>query len=83
MLGSSSIENISFSRNCDIEIINTKSVMDASIRVVSISINSDMLEIAEHSLLKVTDHIAQTRPYDSKRVIEKWPCSICPLTCAF
>ena len=46
-----SIENISFSRNCDIKTTNAKSVTDASILVMFISKNSDTLEIAEHSLL--------------------------------
>ena len=44
-----SIENISFSRNCDIKIPNAKSVTDASISVMFISKNSDKFEIAEHS----------------------------------
>ena len=50
MRGSISMENIFFSRNCDIKITNTKSVTDASIRVMFISKISDTLEIAEHSL---------------------------------
>ena len=49
MRGSISIENISFSRNCDDKIANAKSVMDASIWVVFIPQNRDMIEIAEHS----------------------------------
>ena len=52
MCGSISIENISFSRNCDIKITNAKSVTDATIWVMFISKNSDTLEIAEHSLFK-------------------------------
>ena len=48
--GSISIENISFSRNCDIKITNAKSVTDASIWVMFISKNRDKLGIAEHSL---------------------------------
>ena len=50
MRGSILIENILFSRNCDIEIKNTKSITDASIWVVFISKNSNTLEKAEHSL---------------------------------
>ena len=45
-----SIENISFSRNCDIKITNVKSITDSSIWVMFISKYSDTLEIAEHSL---------------------------------
>ena len=51
MHGSISIENISFSRNCDIKTTNPKSVTDASVWVTSISKNSDTLEIAEPRLL--------------------------------
>ena len=50
MRGSISIENISFSRNCDIKITNAKSATEASTQVLFISQNSDTLEIAEHSL---------------------------------
>ena len=50
MRRSISIENISFSRNCDMNITNAKSITDASIWVMFISKNSDTLEIAEHSL---------------------------------
>ena len=50
MCGSILIENISFSRNCDINITNVKSATDASILVLFISKNSDTLEIAELSL---------------------------------
>ena len=50
MRGSISIEIISFSRNSDINKTNVKSVTDASIWVMFISKNSDMLEIAEHDL---------------------------------
>ena len=49
MHGSISIENISFSRNCDIKQQNTKSVTGASIWVKFISKNSNTLEIM-HSL---------------------------------
>ena len=49
-IGSISIENISFSRNCDIKTTNAKSVTDHSIWVAFISKNSVTLEIAEHSL---------------------------------
>ena len=45
------IENISFSRNCDIKIKNAKIVTDASFWVMFISKNGDTLEIAEHSCL--------------------------------
>ena len=48
--GSILIENILFSRNCDIKTTNAKSITDASIWVMFISKNSDTLEIAEHSL---------------------------------
>ena len=51
MCGSIWLENISFSRNCDIEITNAKSVTDAPIWVMFISKNSSRLEIAGHSLL--------------------------------
>ena len=50
MSGSISIENISFSRNCNIKITNAKSVTVAFIWVMFISKNSDTIEIAEHSL---------------------------------
>ena len=50
MRESISIENILFSRNWDIKIINAKSVTDSSIWVMFISENSNTLEIAEHSL---------------------------------
>ena len=50
MHGLISIENISFSRNCDIKAINAKSVTDASIMVMFICKNSDTLEM-KHSLL--------------------------------
>ena len=50
MRGSISIENILFSRNCDIEMTDGRSVTDASICVMFISKNSDTFEIAEHSL---------------------------------
>ena len=50
MRGCISIENISFSRNCDIKITNAKSITDSSIWVMFISKYSDTLEIAEHSL---------------------------------
>ena len=46
MHGSISIENISFSRNCDIKTTNAKSVADASLWVMFISKNSDI----QHSL---------------------------------
>ena len=49
-----SIENISFSRNCDIKITNAKSITNASIWVMFISTNSDMLEIVEHSRFKIS-----------------------------
>ena len=52
MCGSISIENISFSKNCDNKITNAKSVTDATIWEMFISKNSDTLEIAEHSLFK-------------------------------
>ena len=51
MRGCISIENISFTRNCDTEITNAKSVTDASIWVMFIHKISGTLEIAEHSLL--------------------------------
>ena len=44
-----SIEIISFSRNCDIKMLNAKSDTDASIWVIFISKNSDKLDIAKHS----------------------------------
>ena len=47
MRRSFSIENILFSRICDIK---TMSIMDTIIWVMFISKNSDMLEIAEHNL---------------------------------
>ena len=50
MRGSISIENISFSRNCDIKITNAKIVTDASIWIMCISKDTDTLGIAEHSL---------------------------------
>ena len=50
MRGSISIENILFSRNCDIKITNAKSATDASIWVMCVSINSYTLGIAEASL---------------------------------
>ena len=50
MHGSISIENVLFSRNCDIKTTNAKSVTDASIRVMFISRNSNTLEI-DNSLL--------------------------------
>ena len=52
MRGSISMENISFSRNCDIRPITTnpKSVTDASIWAMFISKNSAMFEIAEYCL---------------------------------
>ena len=46
MCGSISIENVSFSRNCDIQITNAKSVT-----VMFISKNIDSLEIAGHVCL--------------------------------
>ena len=51
MQGSLSIENISFSRNCDIKTTNAKSVPYASIWVMFISKISGTPEI-EHCLLK-------------------------------
>ena len=45
-----SIANISLSRNLVIKVTDAKSVMDASLWVMFTSKNSDMLEIAEHSL---------------------------------
>ena len=54
MCGSISLENILFSRNCDIKTSNAKSVTDASVWVVFISKNSDTLEIAEQSLFYST-----------------------------
>ena len=51
MHGSISFENISFSKQCDIKTTNVKSITDASIWVMFTSKNSDMFEIAEHSLL--------------------------------
>ena len=45
MLISISIENKSFSRNCDIKTANAKSVMDAFIWVMFFIKNSDTLEI--------------------------------------
>ena len=51
MHGSISIENISFSRNCDIKTTNAKSIMDPSTWEMFISKNSNMLEIQRHSLL--------------------------------
>ena len=51
MHGSISIENISFSRYCDIQTTNSKSVTDASLWVMFISKHSDTLEIGRHSLL--------------------------------
>ena len=50
MCGSISIENISFSRNCDIKTTNAKSITDDSFGVKFISKNSDTLEIVEHIL---------------------------------
>ena len=50
MCGSFSIENILFSRNCDIKTTNAKSITDASIWVMFISKNSNTLERAQHSL---------------------------------
>ena len=50
MHGSISIENKSFSRNCDIKTTNAKSVTDTSIWVMFISKNSDTLKIV-YSLL--------------------------------
>ena len=50
MRGSISIENITFSRNCDNKITNAKSITDASIWAMFISKNSDTFKIAEHSL---------------------------------
>ena len=50
MLGSISIENISFSRNCDIKITNANIVTDASIWVILTPLNNGTLEIADHSL---------------------------------
>ena len=47
MRGSISIENM-FSRNCKIRITNAKSVSDASIWIMIIAKNSDLLEIAEY-----------------------------------
>ena len=52
--GSISIENISFSRNCDIKITNAKSVTNASVWVMLISKNSDTLEMAEHNLFNIS-----------------------------
>ena len=51
MRRSFSIENISFSRNCDIKTTKAKSVTDASMWVMFIFKNRDTIEIAEHSLL--------------------------------
>ena len=48
MHGYITIENILFSRNCDIKTTYVKSVTDASICVMFISKNSDTLEITEH-----------------------------------
>ena len=48
MRGSISIENISFSINCDIKITNAESVTDASIWVMFISKSNDTLELREH-----------------------------------
>ena len=45
MRGRISIENILFSRNCDINITNAESVTDASIWSMYISKISDALEI--------------------------------------
>ena len=45
-----SIANISLSRNLVIKVTDAKSVTDASLWVMFTSKNSDMLEIAEHSL---------------------------------
>ena len=50
MRGSILIQNMSFSRNCDIKIANFKSVTDASIWVMFVSRNSNKLETAEHSM---------------------------------
>ena len=50
MRGSILIENMSFSRNCDIKITNAQRVAGASIWVMFISKNSNTLEIAQHSL---------------------------------
>ena len=50
------IENISFSRNCDIKTTNAKNVTDASIWAKFISKNSKRLEI-EHSLLNIRLYI--------------------------
>ena len=67
MCGSISIENISFSRNCDIKITNAKSVTDATIWVMFISKNSDTLEIAEHSLFNAHRTLHDTTRHDTTR----------------
>ena len=56
MRGSISIENISFSRNCDIKITNANSVTDASIWAMFIFKNSDTFETVEHNSVSLSNH---------------------------
>ena len=68
-----SIENISFTRNCDIKITNAKSVTEASIWVMFISKNSDTLEIAENSLFN-TPIIIPRCGFHSGQLISQTNC---------
>ena len=82
MRESITIENISFSRNCDIKITNAKSVTDTSIWVMFISKNSETHKKAEHSLFYSTIIIRRCgfhfrSTYLADKHFSKDPGSIC------